>query len=222
MKKILNGRSLMLLTILLFPSLLYVVLSTGSHNFIKRPIYGPKELSPQGDSIYYQLNGLTFLNCKTQEVELSSFQKNIVLYHFFEGKDSVLEKRKASQLIALHDRFKEKTDIKIVSIILGDSVRVCDFQNEYNLLSQQWQAIGFERSKNFVREKFILNIPEELQENQWANLFVLVDKKGRIRTYRDGVQYVEEKALIDDIKILKAEEFIPKKKKKDAAEQEYN
>jgi hypothetical protein len=30
---------------------------------------------------------------------------------------------------------------------------------------------------------------------------------------------VEEKALIDDIKILKAEEFIPKKKKKkDAAE----
>ena len=214
MKKILNGRSLMLLTILLFPSLLYVVLSTGSHNFIKRPIYGPKAISADGDSVYYKLNGLKFQDCNSQEIELLSFQKSIVLYHFVENKDSILEKRKASQLLALHDRFKEKKDIKIVSIVLGDSVQVCGFQSEYELVSPQWQVVGFNLDKKILFKNFILNIPEELEENQWTNLFVLVDKKGRIRTYRDAVQYLEEKALIDDIKILKAEEFIPKKKKK--------
>jgi len=214
MKKILNGRSLMLLTILLFPSLLYVVLSTGSHNFIKRPIYGPKVLSADGDSVYYKLNGLKFQDCNSQEIELSSFQKSIVLYHFVENKDSILEKRKASQLIALHDRFKEKKDIKIVSIVLGDTLQVCGFQSEYELESAQWQVVGFNLDKKILFKNFILNIPEELKENHWTNLFVLVDKKGRIRTYRDAVQYLEEKALIDDIKILKAEEFIPKKKKK--------
>lgn len=214
MKKILNGRSLMLLTILLFPSLLYVVLSTGSHNFIKRPIYGPKVLSADGDSVYYKLNGLKFQDCNSQEIELSSFQKSIVLYHFVENKDSILEKRKASQLIALHDRFKEKKDIKIVSIVLGDILQVCGFQSEYELESAQWQVVGFNLDKKILFKNFILNIPEELRENHWTNLFVLVDKKGRIRTYRDAVQYLEEKALIDDIKILKAEEFIPKKKKK--------
>ncbi len=219
MKKILNARSLMLLIILLFPSLLYVVLSTGSHNFIKRPVYGPKVLSADGDSIYYKLSGLSFDDCNSQQIELSSFQNSIILYHFIENKDSVLEKRKASQLIALHDRFKEKKDIKIVSIVLGEASQVCHFQREYELASDQWQVVGFNSDKEMLREKFILNIPEELKENQWTNLFVLVDNKGRIRTYRDAVQYVEEKALIDDIKILKAEEFIPKKKKKkDAAE----
>ncbi len=204
----------MLLTILLFPSLLYVVLSTGSHNFIKRPIYGPKVLSADGDSVYYKLNGLKFQDCNSQEIELSSFQKSIVLYHFVENKDSILEKRKASQLIALHDRFKEKKDIKIVSIVLGDILQVCGFQSEYELESAQWQVVGFNLDKKILFKNFILNIPEELRENHWTNLFVLVDKKGRIRTYRDAVQYLEEKALIDDIKILKAEEFIPKKKKK--------
>lgn len=219
MKKILNARSLMLLIILLFPSLLYVVLSTGSHNFIKRPVYGPKVLSADGDSIYYKLSGLSFDDCNSQQIELSSFQNSIILYHFIENKDSVLEKRKASQLIALHDRFKEKKDIKIVSIVLGEASQVCHFQREYELASDQWQVVGFNSDKELLREKFILNIPEELKENQWTNLFVLVDNKGRVRTYRDAVQYVEEKALIDDIKILKAEEFIPKKKKKkDAAE----
>ncbi|MDE0771418.1 MAG: hypothetical protein OSB25_04335 [Salibacteraceae bacterium] len=219
MKKILNARSLMLLIILLFPSLLYVVLSTGSHNFIKRPVYGPKVLSADGDSIYYKLSGLSFDDCNSQQIELSSFQNSIILYHFIENKDSVLEKRKASQLIALHDRFKEKKDIKIVSIVLGEASQVCHFQREYELASDQWQVVGFNSDKEMLREKFILNIPEELKENQWTNLFVLVDNKGRVRTYRDAVQYVEEKALIDDIKILKAEEFIPKKKKKkDAAE----
>ena len=219
MRKILNVRSLMLLIILLFPSLLYVVLSTGSHNFIKRPIYGPKVLSADGDSIYYKLSGLRFDDCNSQQIELSSFQNSIILYHFIENKDSVLEKRKASQLIALHDRFKEKKDIKIVSIVLGEASQVCHFQREYELASPQWQVVGFNSHKEKLREKFILNIPLELKENQWTNLFVLVDNKGRVRTYRDAVQYVEEKALIDDIKILKAEEFIPKKKKKkDAAE----
>jgi len=209
----------MLLIILLFPSLLYVVLSTGSHNFIKRPIYGPKVLSVDGDSIYCKLSGLSFDDCNSQQIELSSFQNSIILYHFVENKDSILEKRKASQLIALHDRFKEKKDIKIVSIVLGEAVQVCHFQREYELTSAQWQVVGFNSDKEMLREKFILNIPEELKENQWTNLFVLVDNKGRVRTYRDAVQYVEEKALIDDIKILKAEEFIPKKKKKkDAAE----
>ena len=45
------------------------------------------------------------------------------------------------------------------------------------------------------------------------NALVLIDKKGHIRGYRDATQYVEVKELADDIKILKAEEFIPRKSK---------
>lgn len=208
----------MLLTILLFPSLLYVVLSTGSHNFINRPIYGPKSVSTSGDTNYYKLSGLQFDNCKAEKLDFSAFDNNIVLYHFVDDKDSVLEKRKASQLLAIHDRFKEKKTFKIVSIVLGDTLQVCEFKREYNLVTPQWQAVGFAENLSLLKEKFILNLSEELKAKQWTSLFVLVDNQGRVRAYRDGVQYVEEKALIDDIKILKAEEFIPKKKKKNAAE----
>ena len=44
--------------------------------------------------------------------------------------------------------------------------------------------------------------------------FVLVDKLGRIRGYYDGTSKEDVDKLIDEIKVLKAEEFIPKKEKK--------
>ncbi len=218
MKKFLNGKSLMLLTILLFPSLLYVVLSTGSHNFIRLPSYGPKTLSSSDDTNYYKVQGIDFFTCSGRTVSIQQHRNNIVLYHFVRNADPLEEKRKASQLIALNDRFKEKKDIKIISVVLGDSIQVCQFQDEYNLKDSSWQVLGFFGDPNWIKEKFILNVPEDVTQKQWQNLFVLVDKKGIVRRYRDAIQYVEEKALIDDIKVLKAEEFIPKKKKKSETE----
>lgn len=215
MKKFVNGKSLLLLTILLFPSLLYVVLSTGTHNFIRLPIYGPKSEMGQGDTTFYQISDIQFFTCNGESKAVEEFRGNIVLYHFVVNSNPVEEKRKASQLIAINDRFKEKKDIKVRSIIIGDTAELCAFKEEYNLTSSSWEAMGFNGDFNWIKEKYLVDVPAEIQQNQWSNLFVLVDKKGRIRKYRDAIQYVEEKALIDDIKVLKAEEFIPTKRKKD-------
>jgi protein SCO1/2 len=43
--------------------------------------------------------------------------------------------------------------------------------------------------------------------------FILVDPKGRIRGYYDGTKYAEVKKLMDAIKILYKEEFVPLKEK---------
>lgn len=204
----------MLLTILLFPSLLYVVLSTGTHNFIKRPFYGPKTLNEFSDTVYYSVNNIEFQNCKGDLLYIEEFEGNITLIHFITFSDSLEEKRKASQLIALNDRFKEKSDIKILSVVFGDSRTTCNFKKEYSLNTEGWQVVNFKADKSELKQKLIFNLPSEISQNKWTNLFVVVDKQGRIRSYRDAIQYVEERALIDDIKILKAEEFIPKKKKK--------
>ncbi len=219
MKKFLNGKSLMLLTILLFPSLLYVILSTGSHNFIKRPFFGPKTVAENsGDTLFYSVQDIVLENCDGQKIDFTQFRGNLVLCHFVTNDDELEEKRKASQLIALNDRFKEKSDIKIVTFLLNDLNGTCKFNEEYSLISDSWQAYNFKGEYEGLKNQLIFDLPEDITQNKWTNLFVLLDKKGRIRTYRDAIQYVEERALIDDLKILKAEEFIPKKKKKNESE----
>ena len=54
---------IILLFLLTFPSVFYVLLTTGKHNFIHLPFIGEKELAANGkDTIYHSIPDFKFAN----------------------------------------------------------------------------------------------------------------------------------------------------------------
>ena len=62
------------------------------------------------------------------------------------------------------------------------------------------QIEGYKQQDTKANRKFNLD-----------NLSVIIDRNNHIRGYYNGAEYLEVKEMIDAIKVLKAEEFIPKK-----------
>lgn len=206
-------KAVLLFSILLFPSVLYLVLSTGKHNFMIRPFYGPKEVIAKGDTLFYQIPDVAFTNCKGSETSLKDLRGNILVVAFCSQNNLNLESRINSQMLAIQDRFREKSDVRIVSVsLVQESSALCRIEEAFDVNSEMWN-VGMLKDisvKTFAEDYLLLPKGDTLNESA----LVLIDKDGHIRGYRDASQYVEVKELADDIKILKAEEFIPRKKKK--------
>ncbi|UTW63448.1 hypothetical protein KFE98_04650 [bacterium SCSIO 12741] len=209
----------LLLVILLFPSLLYVLLSTAKHNFISRPYFGNHTVNEAGDTVYYQVPAAEFLTCDSTEIDSSDLANKILLVTVFDPKDKKYGPRIYSQLVSLQDRFRENDDVALLTISLrsaSDSTNgICELTNEFRILEGKWNILAlkdrnpevFATQGLGITNNDSLNLPVDITQ------VVLLDKKRRIRGYYDGTQYAEAKRLTEDLKIVKAEEFIPRKKK---------
>ena len=81
-------KGFILFFILLFPSLLYLVLTTGKHNILKLPIYGPRyavETSKSGvtDTIYHTIPEFRFVNQNNETVSRKDIEGKITIVDFF-------------------------------------------------------------------------------------------------------------------------------------------
>lgn len=206
-----------LFTVLLFPSLVYVILSSGDHSFISRPIFGPKSVNDNGDTIYYQVQGVPMETCESLPVTLEDFRGKILVLSFFNPTDSLLSSRVNGQMMSIQDRFRDNTDVMNLSIGIFNTMeqraQACKIIADYKSNSGKkwkWSLVTEAEALQFAKYQLLLpndSITGKLDFSQ----VVLLDKKGRIRSYRDGKQYVEIKTLGDDIKVVKAEDFISKK-----------
>ena len=205
----------MLLFILLFPAVLYLALSTGRHSFFNRPFYGPKTVIAENDTNYYQLSGIDFFDCRGDVFSFEELRGNIIVLSFFSQKNTALDSRINGQMLALQDRYRDRTDLKFISVIMdhNDTVPLCQLEADFKVNKEVWK-VGVLKNVSLEHfEKDVLYIDDH-NSNFAKSIAVLIDKAGHIRGYRDASQYIEMKEIVDDIKILKAEEFIPRKKKR--------
>ena len=81
------GKWIILFLILLFPSLLYVFLSTGKHQIIRLPHFGPKEFIAEPgekrvDTTYYSIPSFVFTDQNQTEVSSYALDKNTKVFSF--------------------------------------------------------------------------------------------------------------------------------------------
>jgi hypothetical protein len=204
--------------VLLLPSLVYVILSSGDHAFNARPIFGPKSLDTSGDTIFYQVSETSFKSCLGDEINLNQYREKITIISFYNPKDSLASSRVNGQVLSLDDRFRDNTDVYFLTLgFYSDSLqkyRVCEASNKFTHTAGKkwdWVLLGSNEAANFAKSSLFIEKSDSIPE-PFYNHVVLLDKKHRIRSYRDGKQYVEIKALVDDIKVVKAEDFISYKR----------
>jgi protein SCO1/2 len=211
-----------LLGILILPSLFYVILSTGEHQIGRAPFFGPKELHPTKkikrdipDTIFYQVPDLSFTDLDGNPTLLSDLQNQIVVVHFYclscyESNFRVLE-----QMAKLNDRFKDKPEVTLLSIVIDSAdtkENLLDLPN-YPVGNQGWLVWRTDQKWSNIAEDALLLNSEESGVGLHQYALAILDGDRHIRGYYDGPQYVETNAAIDAIKSLRFTYFRATKEK---------
>lgn len=223
-------KQVILLSIILFPSLLYFIFELTQANFKKMAYYGPKITSVKGDTLYYSVPDVSFkknvkihseketaedgseitvkkITWDTLSIDTTNYPVYVVLF-----LDSSL-KKSGYKLEAFFDYAQYKpTDFKNVPIFF-----ISDFYSAHkNTSTENKELYGdFDSLK--------INLPSFhplLTENKNAKeayfkgkpyyvfdyFAVLIDKHRHIRGYYDPNQNSEVKRLIQEYKHLKTKD----------------
>jgi len=199
------------LLVLLFPSLLYVIFSTGKHHIDKVQYFGPVT-----DSILYQVPEATFLNYTGDSISTTDFESDILVYNFFCTECSDSSARNVLLVKAINERFFDKKDIKYISINLTPSVwskaAVTEYIRPFNTDKKQWFFVTADSNylSNFAENGLLINSKYDsvgVAFKPGMATIVIVDKQKHIRGFLDGNQYVDQSAIIDVIKRIRLEEY---------------
>ncbi len=212
--------------VLLFPSLLYIFLTKGKHNFTVLPIYGPKQAIVKTvngkeitDTNYHEIPDFTFTNHLGKQIVSDTTTDKIFVTNFFFSTCKSICIPMNQEMNRLYNRFKNDGDVKFYSITVDpekDSVSTLkDYSEQFNLTNDKWDFLTGNKSDIYrlAEKKFFLTaiedttIPDFIHDDR----IVLIDAKRRIRGYYKGTDNKEVDKLIDEIKVLKAEAYLPLK-----------
>ena len=195
---------------------MYVVLTTGRHNFIHLPFIGEKELAANGkDTIYHSIPSFSFTNQDGNTITDKTYDgKIIVVDYFFSTCKSICPKM-ATELLRVQDKFSyTKGLVQILSHTVdpeNDSVPVLKAYSEMiHADNSMWNFVTGDKKQlyDIARTGYLVNAmegdggPDDFIHSE---LFVLVDKEKHIRGIYDGTNIKAVNDLLDDIKVLMAE-----------------
>ena len=216
---------IILLFLLTFPSVLYVVLTTGRHNFIHLPFLGEKELAANGkDTIYHSIPSFSFLNQDGQTITDETYEGKIYVADYFFATCQSICPKMATQLLRVQEKFSyTKGLVQILSHTVDpehDSVPVLrSYADMVHADTKMWNFVTGDKKElyDIARNGYLVNAmegdggPEDFIHSE---LFVLVDKEKHIRGIYDGTDIKAVNDLLDDIKVLIAEYTIKETKDK--------
>lgn len=195
---------------------MYVILTTGRHNFIHLPYIGEKGLAANGkDTIYHSIPPFQFINQDGKPITDKTFEGKIyVADYFFTTCQSICPKM-ATELQRVQDKFAYTNGmVQILSHTVNpenDSVPVLKAYSELvHADNSMWNFVTGDKKQlyDLARKGYLLNAmegdggPDDFIHSE---LFVLVDREKHIRGIYDGTNIKAVNDLLDDIKVLMAE-----------------
>lgn len=223
------SKGITLFTILLFPSLLYIVLSSGKHNMLQLKYYGPRDVNrytkdgkEMVDTIHHTIPDFSFVNQNGETITQETTKGKIYVADFFFTTCGSICPKMSSQLAVVQEKLKEMNDVLILSHTVNpenDSVEVLKaYAKEYGALDGRWHLLTGDKKElyDIARNGYMVNAlegdggPDDFIHSE---KFILVDKNRNVRGIYDGTDTKDVLRLVDEIKVLRASEFIPKKDK---------
>ena len=222
-------KGLLAILILILPTVIYIFLTYGKHNFTHLPYVGP-----QTDSTYHSIPDFAFVNQFNDTISQSDYEGNIYLANFvFTTCPTICpvmtyNMRRVQQKMAQYPNF----------MILSHSVFpeydtpevLLEYANKMEANLSNWNFVTGNREDIYsIANSYFVNVMEDSTAQGGflhSEYFVLVDKEGRIRARNDdngnnigvydGTDDYEVGLLIDDIKVLMAEYNLAKKDKNES------
>ena len=220
---------LVLFSLLLLPTILYIVLTTGKHNFVSLP-YLVKE---SGDTA--TIPPFRFTNQDGKTITNADYKGKIYVADFFFTTCPGICKIMTGNMKRLQDEFVKNEDFALLSHTVNperDTVETLrKYATEKGADTKNWNFVtGTKDSIYTIAESYFANAsPDSLAPGGFlhSEYFILVDKQGRIRCREeddgnikavyDGTSTSDMNKLKEDIKVLIAESNLALKKNNNAS-----
>ncbi len=217
-------KPIFLLIIIVLPVFLFIFLQTFGTNRYKLPIFYPqgtevviKNGKEVIDTIYHHIPEFTLKDQNNNIFNSKDLLGKIYVTDFFFtrcGNPSLCPKM-SSELVRIQEAFEKESSVEIVSFTVDpnyDTPKVLkEYANRYNATDGKWHFLTGDKKDIYqlARYSYFLTAGEEEESIKpdfiHAVKFILVDRKGRIRGYYNGVDKEEVDKLILEIKILLTE-----------------
>ena len=221
-------KSLILIGLLCGPALIYIGITKGKHNIMSLPIMGPKEAvtsivdgEETIDTLYHTSKDFEFTAHTGETITHQDVQDNYVVVEYFFAKCAGICPKMRTQLRKVYAQ-TEGLDLIILSHTVDPENDTLEVLKEYAIAAgatddNRWLFLTGDKATLYehARKSYFIGVQEGNQaagEEAFlhSDQLVLLDKEQRIRGYYTGTDPFEIERLIDDIKLLKASEFIPR------------
>ena len=205
-------KGLIAILILILPSVIYIFLTYGKHNFTHLPYVGH-----QSDSTFHIISDFSFVNQFNDTITNSDYQGNIYLSNFIFTTCPTICPVMTYNMRRVQQKLSNYPDFKILSHTVfpeHDTPQVLlEYANKMQADLTNWNFVTGKREDIYSIAILILSMYwkiVQLREVSSFRHFILVDKEGRIRARNDdngnnigvydGTNDHEVGLLIDDIK----------------------
>ncbi len=226
---VVKKKIIILLFLLTFPSVLYVILTTGKTNFIHLPYIGERELATNGkDTIYHSIQPFSFVNQDGKIITDKNYDGKIYVADYFFTTCKTICPKMTNELQRVQEKFAYTNGmVQILSHTVNpenDSVPILKAYSEMvHADNTMWNFVTGDKKQlyDMARNSYLVNAlqgdggPDDFIHSE---LFVLVDKEKHIRGVYDGTDIKAVNDLLDDIKVLIAEYTIKENKNKKSDE----
>ena len=216
--------------LLSFPSVFYVIFTTGKHNFIHVPYFGEKELAANGkDTIYHSIPSFSFINQDGKIITDKDYDGKIYVANYFFTTCKSICPKMTGELQRVQDKFAYTNGlVQILSHTVNpenDSVPVLKaYADMVHADTKMWNFVTGDKKQlyDIARNGYLLNAlegdggPDDFIHSE---LFILIDKEKHIRGIYDGTNIKAVSDLLDDVKTLIAEYYIREGKEEKKIEQ---
>lgn len=221
---------ILLVVLLVIPSLAYLYMKTGKNNFKSLEIFGPIEPIEKTvngktviDTVYHSIGGFSLLDQDSNIVTQDIVKGKIHVANFFFTTCKTICPKMSNEMIRVQTAYKDDPDVKIISYTVNpeyDTPSILKkYANQHYAIKDKWYFLTGDKKViyDLARSSYFLVASEGdggPDDFIHSEMFVLIDKEGRIRgsldkkgnvqTY-DGTNILDVKRLIEDIDVLKRE-----------------
>jgi protein SCO1/2 len=206
-----NARAVQASVLLLIVSVTLVFLSCESKKPL--PILGYRHYE-NGDTVYHTIAPFQFVDQDSVIITRATVQNKIYVADFFFTSCRTICPVMKTQLLRVYQVTKEMDDVVLLSHTIDpeyDTVALLhDFAERLGVESSKWHFVTGQKDSIYkiAQTSYFATAMEDKTEPDGfihSGAFLLIDKKGRIRSKYDGTKEVEVNQLIADIKRLRNE-----------------
>ena len=205
----------LILKIFLICSIVFYFGCSQKKSSVLLTIYGEKKIIAS-DTIYHQIASFNLTNQIGQVVNQNTTKNKIYIANFFFASCQSICPMMSNQLQEVQKAFLADDSVLILSHSvnpLHDTVAVLNnYADTYGAKTNKWHLLTGNKKQiyDLAKTSYLVNAFEDDGSPEGflhSELFLLIDKKARIRGMYDGTNTAEVKKLIEDVKLLKQETY---------------
>lgn len=166
--------------------------------------------SISGDTIYHAIRPFEFMNQDSQKVTNEMFKDKVYAVDFFFISCPTICPKLTKQMLRVHEKFKDNPNFLMLSHTVDtkhDTIpRLKSYAKNLGADTQKWHFVTGDKSKIYTIAEDYFSVALENEDApggyDHSGRIILVDGKGRVRSFCNGTEPVEVDLFMKDIELL--------------------